>query len=415
MNADGRRLRRGAAAPVLAVFCPAIGRPSETFIRRHVRDLLPGRTVVITEQVIADTGSGWAFDGPTLNLALVGRTLSDRVRLRLGLTTRTACRERAVRAFLRRHGVTVALLEWLDQGCQWVSPCRAEGVRVFAHAHGYDLCAAMLSPDREWRGKYQQYREADGVIVVSSPMRDRLLDIGLPAERIHLLPYGVDVAEDGGRRSEDGGRISDLGPRTSDLRTTIRCLAVGRMVPKKAPVLLLDAFRRAAERVPGLELVYIGGGPLLAAALDYVRAFGLSDRVEFRGECSHADVLEEMNRSDLFLQHSCVSAIDGDEEGLPIAILEAMGAGLPVVATRHAGIPDAVVDGETGFLVDEGDVAGMAERIVRLAASAEDRARMGAQTRERVRERFNAAGNLVRLRRILELREPVDSETLSLS
>src|SRR5210317_1763035 len=101
MNTDERRSRGGdPQSPTLAVFCPAVGRPSETFIRRHVCDLFPGRTVVITEQVIADAGHGWSFDGPVLDLSQVGRSVVDRLRIRLGLTTRDACRRRAVTRFL---------------------------------------------------------------------------------------------------------------------------------------------------------------------------------------------------------------------------------------------------------------------------------------------------------------------------
>ena len=74
-----------------------------------------------------------------------------------------------------------------------------------------------------------------------------------------------------------------------------------------------------------------------------------------------------MNGADVFVQHSITDSHTGDQEGLPVAVLEAMASGLPVVATRHAGIPEAVVEGETGYLVEEGDIGAMAGHIARLA------------------------------------------------
>jgi colanic acid/amylovoran biosynthesis glycosyltransferase len=159
-------------------------------------------------------------------------------------------------------------------------------------------------------------------------------------------------------------------------KPTVSCLAVGRMVGRKSPILLLDAFRRASESCPALTLDVVGAGPLLAAALQFVRAFGLESRVTMHGALPESAVQQLMRRADMFLQHSVVG-VNGDEEGLPNAVLEAMAAGLPVVSTRHAGIPEAVEDGVSGYLVSERDTVRMAERIVTLAADAGLRTSMG--------------------------------------
>jgi colanic acid/amylovoran biosynthesis glycosyltransferase len=92
--------------------------------------------------------------------------------------------------------------------------------------------------------------------------------------------------------------------------------------------------------------------------------------------------------SDHFLLHSVTDPDTGDEEGLPVSILEAMAHALPVISTRHAGIPEAVVEGETGFLVDEGDSAGMAECILDLAKGSGMRSEMGLAGWRRARELF---------------------------
>jgi glycosyltransferase involved in cell wall biosynthesis len=92
--------------------------------------------------------------------------------------------------------------------------------------------------------------------------------------------------------------------------------------------------------------------------------------------------------SDVFVQHSILDPETGDEEGLPVAVLEAMAAGLPVVATRHGGIPEAVVAETTGALVGEGDVTEMAAQVVRLAADPDLRSRFGRAAWQRVREHY---------------------------
>lgn len=107
-----------------------------------------------------------------------------------------------------------------------------------------------------------------------------------------------------------------------------------------------------------------------------------------------------MKKSEIFLQHS-VTDESGDEEGLPVAILEAMAYALPVIATRHAGIPEAVIERETGLLVDERDTSAMSEALVTLALDKTRRANMGAAGRVRAAELFSAQAEIASLRRLL--------------
>jgi len=224
-----------------------------------------------------------------------------------------------------------------------------------------------------WRNAYRRLNDADGLITVSLVSRDRLVGLGLDPARIHVVPCGVDVAAEAHPRPE---------------QTTIRCVAVGRMVAKKAPILLLDAFRRAHEVCPRLRLDCIGGGPLLAAARQFVQSFRLQGVVALHGWQTNATVRRTLQNGDLFLQHSVLDTETGDEEGLPVSVLEAMAVALPVIATRHGGIPEAVEAGATGVLVAEGDVDDMAAQIVRLASDADIRWRLGRAGWERARDRF---------------------------
>ena len=110
-----------------------------------------------------------------------------------------------------------------------------------------------------------------------------------------------------------------------------------------------------------------GGGELFEACRILVKALGLDDRVEFKGVLSHAGVATEMRQARVFVQHSVTTPEQGDREGKPVAVMEAMASGLAVVTTRHSGITELIEDGVTGLLVDEFDVAAMADAMIRLA------------------------------------------------
>ena len=179
-----------------------------------------------------------------------------------------------------------------------------------------------------------------------------------------------------------------------------RVLALGRLVEKKAPHLTIRAFALAAKDHPQAHLDIVGDGPLRGAVEAAAAEAGLGDRVTLHGALPHEACRALMRRAQIFAQHS-VTAANGDTEGAPVAVAEAMATALPVVATRHSGIPEQVLDGETGILVAEGDVAGMGAAIARLLADPGLAARMGAAGRARALERLDQSRLLDELRSIL--------------
>lgn len=347
----------------LAVFAPVVGGRSETFIRRHMHDLFPGGTVVVADSADGPLGGHWSVDCPSLLLEQAPtRSRLQRAVEGIGRAAgwkRTGTAERVER-FLRDHGVRVVIGEYLSWSLHWLRIVQSAGARFFGHAHGCDVSIDLRDP--RYRKEYLRYNQSDGVITMSEFSKARLVAIGLDPGKIHVIPYGVDVAPQAKRPSSG---------------SVVRCLAVGRMVGKKAPILTLDAFRRAALENPALRLDYVGEGELLPAAQQFVRAFRLEDRVTLHGGQSSEVVHRLMKEDDIFVQHSVTDPDSGDEEGLPVAILEAMAHGLPVVATRHSGIPECVTDGESGFLVDEGDSVEMGARLAALAGDPQRRSRMG--------------------------------------
>ena len=361
----------------LAVFAPLLGARSETFIRRHVQDLLPGETVVVAGETSSEYGNHWSADGPLLALNqlppphFTGRVFNA-VAQRAGWKTNNGTNAKEhVTEFLQKHGARVAMGEFLSWSLPWLEVAQTLGVRFFGHGHGFDVSAHLLVP--KWRAEYLKYEQSAGIIVVSQYSRLRLIELGLSPEKIHVVPCGVEVPPEPLERPE---------------KHEVRCLVVGRMVSKKPPILNLDAFRRAAKACPALRLDYVGAGELLPAAHQFVRAFGLEDRVNLLGAQSPESVGSLLKNADIFMLHSMTDPETGDQEGLPVAVLEAMSHALPVVSSRHAGIPEAVSEGSTGLLVDEGDSRAMGERLVALARDGELRRNMGRTGWRVARERF---------------------------
>ena len=140
---------------------------------------------------------------------------------------------------------------------------------------------------------------------------------------------------------------------------------------------------------------------VLDACRDLARGQGVAPAVTFFEAQPHGVIREEMRHARGFVQHS-IEAPSGDSEGMPVAILEAGASGLPVVATRHAGIPDAVIEGTTGVLVDEHDVDGMAEGMLRLIDDPALATRLGHAAREHVTVHFSMERSLGRLWAIIE-------------
>lgn len=346
----------------LAVITAQVGAVSETFIRKHLEGIAPGDTVAVALRSVHPTGGRWDAQCPVLYLDNESNRWPARIANRLGRSWREL-RANAVADFLRRHDVGVVLGEYLDLFVEFVPVLDRLAIPYVTQGHGVDLSASLRNADIA--RSYGAYRSARAVLTRCEFHRRRLIDLGLPAEKVHVNPGGVDLPIEAPARSPAAGK---------------RLLAVGRMMAKKGPIYTLEAFRRAAARDPELHLDYVGGGELEDAVAQFVIACELKDRVTLHGPASEATKARLLAECGVFVQHSLTDPATGDEEGLPASIQEAMANALPVISTRHAGIPEAVVHGETGLLIDEGDVNGMAEAMLAIAPMA---AELGAAGRRR--------------------------------
>jgi len=178
----------------------------------------------------------------------------------------------------------------------------------------------------------------------------------------------------------------DPAPRPD--RSPVQLLTVGRAVPKKG----FDDLLQALATLPAScdwRLTHIGGGPLLPALKQQAEDLKLATRIEWRGARDEDEVRAAYRGADLFVLASRVTA-DGDRDGIPNVLVEAMSHGLPVVATTAGAIPELVADG-TGVLVAPGDPAALSAALAHLIADSQQRITLGNAGRQRVLREFPAA------------------------
>jgi glycosyltransferase involved in cell wall biosynthesis len=164
--------------------------------------------------------------------------------------------------------------------------------------------------------------------------------------------------------------------------------AAGRLVYKKGFDYLLRAAPMVLERKPRTRFVIAGDGDLAGELQSLAASLGVGERVHFAGSVSREQIGAYFSACDVFVVPS-VQDREGNVDGLPTVLMEAMAAAKPIVATRVAGIPLVMTDGENGLLVEEKDPAQLAEAVTRLLASPELRARMGQAGERRVRDELN--------------------------
>jgi colanic acid/amylovoran biosynthesis glycosyltransferase len=371
----------------LAVVTTRLGKPTEVSQARHVAALFGGRTVVVCNAVEPGIDVGRpVFDRASARrsapspAAALGRLAQA---VRFGDSGVPLGRERqALEKFLRENGAFAILAEFGYLGNAIAPVGAALGIPVFAYFRGYDASQRLAS-----RRRVRGYRKAlpllAGHLAVSQSLLDNLAARGIAHPNAFVVPSGVDT------------RL--FVPTQKDPHLL---LAVGRLLPKKAPDLTIRAFARLAHDYPHRRLEIIGDGPLRETCAALVSSLGLGERITLHGQRDHAFVRERLAKAAVFLQHS-VRDEEGNQEGLPIAIQEAMSAGAVVVSTDHAGIGEAITSGENGLLVGEHDLAGYVAAIRRVLESDADRERMACRARRKAQADYDIRAIHARLEAII--------------
>jgi len=266
------------------------------------------------------------------------------------LSRRQNYAEKKLMKHLKEFAPNVIYCDYGTNGVLLTKIAKKLEIPLIVHFHGFDLSSALHNA---WylEGVKQLVRSGTQIVVPSQHMK-RLLVIAVGAcAQVEVIPCGPDLELAHSFNSQSKAKVPTL-------------CALGRMTAKKNPLALIEAFRLVREKLPTAHLEWVGDGELMNVVKERIEAHGLGKAITLHGALPHARALEVMASSQVFVQHS-VTSPDGDQEGLPVAILEAFALEIPVVSTIHSGIPEAVIDGVNGYLVREHDYESMATMIIK--------------------------------------------------
>ncbi|ALA02850.1 MULTISPECIES: glycosyltransferase [Enterobacter] len=269
-----------------------------------------------------------------------------------------------------------------------------KGIPLVTTLHGFDVTVSnkdlLASRSPAWINyllhQHKVKSQGDKFICVSDFIARQALQHGFPESKIIQHYIGIDVNKYQPRAKEDDQGI---------------ILHVARLVEKKGTAVLINAVKQVKLLNPDVKLVIIGEGPLLDGLKAQVTSLGLDQTVTFTGALPHVDVMAWMRKASMLVLPS-ITAKTGDAEGLGMVLLEAAVTGVPVIGTQHGGIPEAIIDEQTGFLVKERDDKQLAERISFLMKDEHKRFEMGKNARIFISEKFNLSKQTIKLEKIYQ-------------
>lgn len=366
--------------PCVALFCATFLKPEMLHVHRHVTGLKNFRPVVLTQKLEGEWSadrvelvprSPWRFlaraaEKTTGRPWQISRGETERL---IGILQATDCR--LLHVFF--GNVAVHLLPLL----------RECGLPVVVSFHGSDVAGSMASPG--FSGAVaEMFQLADVVPCRSERLAERVGQLGGPQAKLRLM-----------RTILPDIPFTHRTPPTDD---TWRIVQAARLVPKKGLVAALRAFAAFTKVYPWSTFTIAGEGPLEEELRDLAAELEIEDRVEFTGFLSQESLQGLFSIAHIFLHPS--ETVDGDAEGVPNAMLEAMAGGLPVVTTRHGGIPEVITDGKNGLLCAEKDPAALAEALLRLAADSDLYRMLSKQSALSVREQFSSERQVAAIEQI---------------
>ncbi len=309
-------------------------------------------------------------------------SLVSKLKQLLGISRFTAY-ETAFLKSLVKNKIQVVLAQYGPTGHRVLKICEFLKLPLVVHFHGYDASVKHVIDEHE---SYKNvFRYASKVIAVSREMEKRLIELGCNKDKIVYNPCAPNRV------------FLEIKPDFSKKQF----VSIGRFTKKKAPYYTILAFKKVAVLYPDAQLIMAGGGELLEVCKNLVSFYGLQDNVTFLGAVSREECIDLLKESLAFVQHS-ITADNGDKEGTPVAVLEASAAGLPVISTYHAGIPDVIEHLSTGLLSKEHDVYDMSENMIKLIQDSILAKELGMAGKRKIGEHFNLEKHLDILQETVE-------------
>lgn len=290
-----------------------------------------------------------------------------------------------LRRNLKKNNIEVGLAEYGTTGALCYEVFEELKIPLVIHFHGYD--ASLKQVIRKYEVRYKlMFAYASSIVAVSQEMKGDLIALGANPAKVFVNPYGPSGIFLSSERIPE---------------KPYAFLHVGRFTEKKAPAIMIKAFALCLKSYPAVRLWMIGEGALLENCQKLTKSLGIAGNVFFLGKQSPEEIMKTMKKAFAFTLHS-VRSEDGDKEGTPVSILEAMAVGLPVISTSHAGIKDVVLHEKTGYLVEEHDVISMARYMMDLLSNPEKASAFGQKGRKRIVEKYTLQQHLDKINSLLQ-------------
>jgi colanic acid/amylovoran biosynthesis glycosyltransferase len=246
--------------------------------------------------------------------------------------------------------------------------------KVITSFHGYDVTSYAKR-----RGPliYENlFNMGDLFLPISNRWKEKLISMGCTPERIFVHRMGIDV------------RRFDLREDKTRENGRVIILTVARLVEKKGVEYGIRAVAKLIKNFPNVEYKIAGDGPLKKDLNDLIANLNLNNSVRLLGWKTQDEISCLMDQSDILLAPS-VTGKDGDQEGIPVVLMEAMARGLPVISTSHSGIPEIIINGETGLLVPERDIEALSQKLEYIILHPELKEQMRRKGRKYVEDNYD--------------------------
>ena len=361
---------------------------TETFIRAHI-DQLYGNVFYLYGwdldfKTQADVSLKELYKPKSSFLTKLKSLLPHYIYFRLlQKSKKNYTKQALIKRYIKEHHIDVVLAEYGTAGSYIAPVCKSLDIPLLVHFHGFDASRKDILNNFK-KGYQLMFSYAKKIIVVSNAMKQALIRQGCPKTKL---------------------LINTCGPHSDYLNikpdnNSNSIISVGRHTYKKAPYLTILAFQKVLIKHPQLKLKMIGDGELFDVSKNLVKSLGLENNIILLGGLDRQEIIKHLKSAFLFVQHSLVAS-NGDSEGTPVGIIEAMAAGLPVVSTLHAGIPDVVIENKTGFLVDEGDIDTMASYMLKLVENRDLAKTFGINGRSIILEQYTMARHIKILNKLI--------------
>ena len=294
----------------------------------------------------------------------------------------------SMKKYLRDNKIDVVLANYGSSASHFVPVCKSLDIPLLPIFHGHD--ATNKKYLTKYKDKYQKlFDYASFIIVVSEEMKRGLVRNGAPENKIRVIACGVNISKFRAK---------------SQFISEPRFIAVGRFTHKKGPLYTLRAFYKVLQLHPTARLTMVGKkeGAFYDECEKLVEELKMEKAVLFTGILNQDQIADLMQQSLAFVQHS-VTASNGDMEGTPVSVLEAAASALPVISTMHGGIKEAVIHGETGYLVEEKDENAMANYMIQLIENPQKAKEFGEKAREHITKNYQQQNQIAKIYELTQL------------